>query len=112
MEEPTLPVNSSSKPLLYNPPLCSESQRYVKWLRDINSKDIELVGGKTSSLGEMYKNLTSKGNIILIYDALHTCLNIPTYTSTCTRSVFIQLFFLVFVIIWHYSKETLVHSNN
>ena len=35
--------------------------RYIQFFNDINMKDIDKVGGKNASLGEMYKNLNSKG---------------------------------------------------
>ena len=35
--------------------------QYVKWFADIGIDDIPLVGGKNSSLGEMYRELTLKG---------------------------------------------------
>lgn len=34
---------------------------YIKWLGDIGVEDLPLVGGKTSSLGEMYRKLGAKG---------------------------------------------------
>ncbi len=33
----------------------------ILWFSDINKKDVELVGGKNASLGEMYSSLTKKG---------------------------------------------------
>lgn len=33
----------------------------IKWFDEISMKDINLVGGKNASLGEMYTNLTNKG---------------------------------------------------
>lgn len=38
-----------------------KEQLRILWLNQITSEDIDLVGGKTASLGEMYKDLTSKG---------------------------------------------------
>uniref|UniRef100_A0A6C0JD45 pyruvate, water dikinase n=1 Tax=viral metagenome TaxID=1070528 RepID=A0A6C0JD45_9ZZZZ len=35
--------------------------KYIKWINNINMKDISFVGGKNASLGEMYINLTNKG---------------------------------------------------
>ena len=35
--------------------------KYIKWLDELDLRDIPLVGGKTASIGEMYKNLKSKG---------------------------------------------------
>ena len=34
---------------------------YIYWFKDLNIKDIPLVGGKTASLGEMYGKLVKKG---------------------------------------------------
>ena len=34
---------------------------YVRWLKDLGMKDVPVVGGKNSSLGEMIHNLTDKG---------------------------------------------------
>lgn len=33
----------------------------IKWFKDISIHDVPLVGGKTASLGEMYRSLTPKG---------------------------------------------------
>lgn len=35
--------------------------KYIKWFNELGMKDVELVGGKNASLGEMYQNLTQKG---------------------------------------------------
>lgn len=35
--------------------------RFIKWFSDITIDDVPLVGGKNASLGEMYRELTSKG---------------------------------------------------
>src|SRR5688572_13355187 len=35
--------------------------RFIKWFGDISIEDVPLVGGKNASLGEMYRELTSKG---------------------------------------------------
>jgi len=35
--------------------------KYVRFFKEIGVNDVALVGGKTSSLGEMYRRLTSKG---------------------------------------------------
>ncbi|MBX7103961.1 MAG: phosphoenolpyruvate synthase, partial [Gemmataceae bacterium] len=37
------------------------TNRFVRWFRDIDIGDVAEVGGKTSSLGEMFNNLTSLG---------------------------------------------------
>jgi len=34
---------------------------YIKWFNELNIKDVDLVGGKNASLGEMYQNLTAEG---------------------------------------------------
>jgi len=34
---------------------------YIKWFREININDVDLVGGKNASLGEMYQNLSDEG---------------------------------------------------
>lgn len=34
---------------------------YIKWFREININDVDLVGGKNASLGEMYQNLNEEG---------------------------------------------------
>ena len=34
---------------------------YIKWFKELSIKDVELVGGKNASLGEMYQNLTHEG---------------------------------------------------
>lgn len=34
---------------------------YIKWFEEINIQDVELVGGKNASLGEMYQNLSAEG---------------------------------------------------
>ena len=34
---------------------------YIAWFDEIGKNDVLLVGGKNASLGEMYKNLSSKG---------------------------------------------------
>ncbi|MFH1509672.1 MAG: phosphoenolpyruvate synthase [Candidatus Nealsonbacteria bacterium] len=38
-----------------------KSKKYILWFKDIRSKDVELVGGKNSSLGEMFSQLTKRG---------------------------------------------------
>lgn len=35
--------------------------RFIKWFNEIGINDVELVGGKNASLGEMFQNLTPKG---------------------------------------------------
>lgn len=34
---------------------------FIRWLEDIKLSDIDLVGGKNASLGEMFSNLSSRG---------------------------------------------------
>lgn len=36
-------------------------KKYVLWFKEINIKDVPIVGGKNASLGEMYRNLSRKG---------------------------------------------------
>jgi pyruvate,water dikinase len=36
-------------------------KRYILWFKQINIKDVPIVGGKNASLGEMYRNLSKKG---------------------------------------------------
>ncbi|HEY9129504.1 MAG TPA: phosphoenolpyruvate synthase [Sulfurovum sp.] len=35
--------------------------QYIKWFNELGIEDVDLVGGKNSSLGEMYQNLTQEG---------------------------------------------------
>ncbi|HEY9189979.1 MAG TPA: phosphoenolpyruvate synthase [Sulfurovum sp.] len=35
--------------------------QYIKWFKELGIKDVELVGGKNASLGEMYQKLTKEG---------------------------------------------------
>ena len=37
------------------------TRRFIRWFQDIGIGDVGLVGGKNASLGEMYRELTSKG---------------------------------------------------
>src|SRR4030043_1129125 len=39
----------------------SVKQKYILWFRETGIKDIELVGGKNASVGEMHRNLRKKG---------------------------------------------------
>ena len=34
---------------------------YIKWFHEIGIEDVPIVGGKTASLGEMFRELTPKG---------------------------------------------------
>lgn len=38
-----------------------EKKAHVLWFSELRKKDVDLVGGKNASLGEMYSNLTKKG---------------------------------------------------
>ncbi|MCX6762794.1 MAG: phosphoenolpyruvate synthase, partial [Candidatus Moranbacteria bacterium] len=38
--------------------------KYILWFRETGIKDIELVGGKNASLGEMFRNLRKKGILV------------------------------------------------
>jgi pyruvate, water dikinase len=38
-----------------------DDNKYILWFKDISSSDVEKVGGKNASLGEMIKNLKSQG---------------------------------------------------
>jgi pyruvate,water dikinase len=40
------------------------SARFIRWFRDVSIADVGLVGGKNASLGEMYRELTSRGIVI------------------------------------------------
>ena len=35
--------------------------QYIKWFNELSIEDVDLVGGKNASLGEMYQNLTGEG---------------------------------------------------
>ncbi|MFA6193940.1 MAG: PEP/pyruvate-binding domain-containing protein, partial [Parcubacteria group bacterium] len=37
------------------------AQKYILWFKETGIKDIELVGGKNASLGEMFRNLRKRG---------------------------------------------------
>ncbi len=39
----------------------------VLWFADVSSEDVALVGGKTSSLGEMYTRLTERGGTAAVF---------------------------------------------
>jgi len=36
-------------------------KKYILWFKEINIKDVPVVGGKNASLGEMYRNLSKRG---------------------------------------------------
>jgi len=38
-----------------------KEKKLVLWFSELGIEDVPLVGGKNASLGEMYRNLTSKG---------------------------------------------------
>jgi hypothetical protein len=48
------------------PPDPKKAKEFVLWFDDLSSDDVALVGGKTSSLGEMYRQLTSKGGTLCV----------------------------------------------
>jgi pyruvate,water dikinase len=37
------------------------ARRFIRWFHEIGLADVPLVGGKNASLGEMYRELTSRG---------------------------------------------------
>lgn len=39
----------------------SENNRYIRWLENLRSRDVSIVGGKNASLGEMLQSLKSEG---------------------------------------------------
>jgi pyruvate, water dikinase len=39
----------------------NKQQKYILWFKEINAKDVPLVGGKNASLGEMFSRLAMKG---------------------------------------------------
>ena len=39
----------------------NKNQQHILWFKDINFKDVPLVGGKNASLGEMYTSFSKKG---------------------------------------------------
>ena len=41
--------------------MSDNKSKYIRWFEDITIDDVPLVGGKNASLGEMYRELTSKG---------------------------------------------------
>ena len=45
--------------LIYN--MMSKKEKFILFFREINNKDVSLVGGKNASLGEMYVKLSKKG---------------------------------------------------
>jgi pyruvate, water dikinase len=46
---------------LKNQPPSSSERGYIKWFREIGITDVPLVGGKTASLGEMFRELAPRG---------------------------------------------------
>jgi len=42
-------------------PQVSTESGYIRWFRDIDHRELALVGGKNASLGEMYQKLTGQG---------------------------------------------------
>jgi len=41
--------------------MIKRSEKFILWFSETSNKDVELVGGKNASLGEMYQKLTPKG---------------------------------------------------
>ena len=41
--------------------MSENKSKYIRWFEDTTIDDVPLVGGKNASLGEMYRELTSKG---------------------------------------------------
>lgn len=39
----------------------SNTQRYIRFFKDIGIEDVPLVGGKNASLGEMFRELSTQG---------------------------------------------------
>ena len=58
-----------------------KSKKFILWFKEINSKDVALVGGKNASLGEMQRSLTKKG------------ISIPNGFALTTRAY------------WHFLRE-------
>lgn len=58
-----------------------KEKKFILWFSEISKKDTPLVGGKNSSLGEMYSKLTQKG------------INVPDGFATSSRAY------------WYYLKE-------
>ena len=55
--------------------------QYIKWFNELSIEDVDLVGGKNASLGEMYQNLTQEGiripnGFAITADAYRTILDI------------------------------------
>src|SRR6516164_8512214 len=42
-------------------PSSQKTSSYLKWFREIGISDVSIVGGKTASLGEMFRELMPKG---------------------------------------------------
>ena len=38
-----------------------KSKKFILWFNEVSINDVNIVGGKNASLGEMYRNLTRKG---------------------------------------------------
>jgi pyruvate,water dikinase len=53
-----------------------KDKRYILWFKNTTIKDVPFVGGKNASLGEMYRNLVSKG------------INIPNGFALTSRAYF------------------------
>jgi len=42
----------------------NKKREFILWFKDLTINDVPLVGGKNASLGEMYRNLTTKGVVV------------------------------------------------
>ena len=42
--------------------MSENKSKYIRWFEETTIEDVPLVGGKNASLGEMYRELTSKGS--------------------------------------------------
>ena len=64
LAKPKAPGRTTSlkvEPLGKNASKPAVSPKFIKWFADIGIEDVPLVGGKNASLGEMFRELTSKG---------------------------------------------------
>jgi pyruvate, water dikinase len=41
--------------------MAKREEKFILWFKEISIEDVNLVGGKNASLGEMYQQLTTKG---------------------------------------------------
>ncbi len=64
MTKISLPESKSARPrpiATQMPKTLGKTWRFVRWFSDVGIGDISIVGGKNASLGEMFRELTSKG---------------------------------------------------